>query len=629
MKYTNVFILVFFLTGSFLNAQAFKTALPLDKRIDNAAVHTELKSVESIGVAGVYPEVVDWATRVTKKFSRTHSSPEIQAQKEAGMQEKLNSMVDADIADLKSSSVLQPQLGTNFEANWSLVGTPPDNTMAISNQGFIVTANNDGIEYYNQNGTMTFFTFWPGFFNDASLTSTIYDPKVLYDSGSDRFILVVLHGSNSSTSRVLVCFSQTNNPNDGWWVYTLSGNPLNNNCWFDYPNIGVSNNDLFISGNLFNNNDSFNQAVVYQVSKAPGLQGNNIQFITWNNFSSSPFAAFTIVPVSHGHQGNYGPGIYLVSNNPGGGSAIRLWDITNDLGANPQITTSTITVPAYAPAANATQQGSQDQLDNGDCRIQSGFFLDGIVHYVFHCNVGQNWNGLNYNRLNVGTLANQTNRFGQIGTSDFSYPAVASFANELSDRNVMIAFLRSGSSIFPEVRVVNCDENMQFSQATLVKAGTSFVNILQGNVERWGDYTGIARRHNASNPRVWLAGCFGANIPGQANNTYVTWVAEVFSNDVVSTTELNESSRQTGFVFPNPAYDLIHVPFESPGQEEVKIEIRDLNGRLVKLLYKDIPKKGYHELSFNKLALNSGIYFLSITTPTSTIKNEKLIIHTP
>jgi len=629
MKNSLSILFAVFLTSSFLVAQVVKPSLPLNNRLDNAAVHTELQTLEKTGVAGVDFKTTDWATRVTKKFSRAHSSPEIQALKAAGMQEKLQSKSNTEETEIKSASTLLPQIGTNFEANWSLVGTPPDNTMAISNQGLIVTANNDGVEYYNENGTMTFFTFWPGFFNDPSLTSTIYDPKVLYDSGSDRFILVVLHGTNSSTSRVLVCFSQTNNPNDGWWVYTLSGNPLNNNCWFDYPKIGISNNDLFVSGNLFNNNDSFNQAVVYQISKAPGLQGNNIQFITWNNFSSNPFAAFTMVPVSYGHQGNYGPGIYLVSSNSGGGSVIRLWDITNDLGANPQITTSPVTVPAYAPAANAQQQGSQDELDNGDCRIQSGFFLDGIIHYVFHCNVGQNWNGINYNRLNVSTLANQTNRFGQIGTSDFSYPAVASFANSVNDRNVMIAFLRSGSSIFPEVRVVNCDENMQFSQATLVKAGTAFVNILQGSVERWGDYSGISRRHNAANPNVWLAGCFGANIPGQANNTYVTWVAEVFSNDVVSTNNLNENSKDIGFVFPNPAYDLIHVPFEAPGGEEVTVDIYDINGKLVKMLYRDTPKKGYHELSFNKLALESGVYFLNIKTSTTSIKNEKLIIHRP
>jgi short-subunit dehydrogenase len=57
-----------------------------------------------------------------------------------------------------------------------------------------------------------YFDFWSDFFNDPVLIATIYDPKVIYDSGADRFVLVVLHGSNAARSKVLVAFSKTNNP---------------------------------------------------------------------------------------------------------------------------------------------------------------------------------------------------------------------------------------------------------------------------------------------------------------------------------------------------------------------------------------------------------------------------------
>ena len=102
----------------------------------------------------------------------------------------------------KGGRAVNPVIGIDFEANWSTESTPPDNSMAISNGGFIITANNDGVEYYNSSGTFLYFDFWSDFFNDNSLTASIYDPKVIYDSGADRFVLVLLHGSNANTPRM-------------------------------------------------------------------------------------------------------------------------------------------------------------------------------------------------------------------------------------------------------------------------------------------------------------------------------------------------------------------------------------------------------------------------------------------
>jgi hypothetical protein len=329
-----------------------------------------------------------WATNLRPQFSRKHISPDVDLIKAKKNQIKIENNTKSGELATSTMSVL-PEIGTNFEANWSLQGTPPDNSMAISNGGKIVTCNNDGIEYYDDNGTFLLFDYWSDFFNDGSLSSVLYDPKVIYDSQEDRFILVVLHGSTSSTSQVLLCFSKTNNPQDGWWVYKISGNPASDGSWFDYPNIGVSNDEVFISGNLFSNAGSFNQAVVFQVEKAAGLSGNNINFQYYANLSASPYTAFTLVPMSYGKQGNYGPGTYLVSNSSSGSNSVRLWEISNTIasGSN-QINSTAVTIPLYQVAADASQSGSADKLDNGDCRVQSGFYLDTLVHFVFHSDIG-------------------------------------------------------------------------------------------------------------------------------------------------------------------------------------------------------------------------------------------------
>jgi hypothetical protein len=619
-------ILIYFLpilSFSFLLAQDVKI-MPAS---DHAEAIRQAAQKSPIQSSGLFKDInqsvspTKWAVSVRPTFSRKHYSEEIAAIKRSKLETKLQTITGAE--EQLKTSVANPVIGTNFEANWTLEGTPPDNSMAISNGGYIVSANNDGIEYYSDAGSSLYSDYWSDFFNDNSLTAMIYDPKVIYDSGADRFVLVVLHGSTAATSKVLVCFSKTNNPSDGWWVYTLTGNPLNNNCWFDYPNLGVSNNEIYISGNLFVTNGSFNQAVVYQISKAAGYSGANINWQYWHNMTATPFSAFTLVPASYGHQGNYGPGIYFVSSQSGGNNQIRLWDLSDDMSGNPTMTSYTVNTTAYSPAADASQQGTNDKLDNGDCRIQNAFYLDGVIHYVFHSDIGSGWNGINYNRLTVSSLTNQSSTFGLQGSFDYSFPAVIPFSNAATDKSVMIAFLASSGATYPQVRVVQCDHNLQWSSSTQVKSGETHVDFLSGD-ERWGDYTGISRRHNSANREIWLAGCYGADVILQQYNTYKTWIAEVYGSAIVQRDETLAVPDVS--LFPNPTYDFIQILFTTANAEPVTIQLLDLQGKLVRLLYQDTPKIGTNQLIFNKEALSAGTYFIEITTPTQTLKNEKIII---
>lgn len=616
-----VFVLLLFVVG-ITQGQEKKVSPPSNYEFvqKNAAERSSLMTVE------LFKEVVHttssdkWAISVKPTMSRKHYLPEVIAIKQSKVREKINSIKANEETPVSSS--VAPIIGANFEANWSLNSTPPDNSMAISNGGFIVTANNDGVEYYNESGTLLYFEYWSDFFNDNTLTSSLYDPKVIYDSGADRYIMVVLHGSSASTSKVIVCFSKTNDPQNGWWTFKLTGNPLNNDCWFDYPAIGVSNNEVYITGNLFKTNGAFNQAIIYQIQKSAGFTGGSLNWNYWNNLSSTPYNAFTLIPASRGHQGNYGPGIYFVSSSAGGSDKIRLWDLTDDIGGSPQINSYSVNTTAYSPSSDASQSGTSDKLDNGDCRIQNAFYLNGIIHYVFHADIGSGWNGIIYNRLTVSSSTNERSTFGLQGSYDYSYPAVASFSSTAEDKSVTIAFLRSSSQIYPQLRVVNCSNDFNWSSSTLVKEGDTYVDFLSGE-ERWGDYTGIARRYNASSPRVWLAGSYGANASNKSN-TFKTWVAEVTGSS--ATAIINESINNKSSIYPNPTYDLINITFNVESYEQTTIQILDMNGKVVKLLYSDMPKLGENKLIFNKGVLPVGSYFVNISTATKTLKNEKLII---
>lgn len=620
--------LIFLLYTAFLGSPS----IVLSQQESTVAIARTTDPVSVAYTAGVANKPSTWKYSVQRLNARVHRGPDQDKIQAAKLLPKLASPTDESIGG-KISGIQSPVIGLNYEANWSLNSAPPDNTMAISNAGIVVTANNDGIEYYNASGTYLDGFLWSSFFNDPLLTSSLYDPIVLYDSDADRFVLVVLHGFTSSTSQVLLCFSKTNNPtnttNPGWWVYKLSGNPLNNSTWFDYPNVGISTQDVFITGNLFTNSDVFNQAILYQMPKSQGFLGGTISNITyWNNLNASPYVAFTLEPASSGKQGNTGPGMYFLSSASGGDNRLRLWHINNSAGNNPQMTTTTINVPAYSPVSDSPQPGTNNVLDNGDCRMMQAFFQDGLVHYVFHTNIGNNWNGVRYGRINVSNNAHVSSDFGFSGTADCSYPALASVSTDPGNQSVVVAFLRAGSSIFPEVRVVTCNHNMQWSASTLVKAGTTFVNFLSSTTnERWGDYTGAARRFNSNPPRVWVAGCYGSNVTSpNFPNTYKTWVAEVSGGTSAVGFSEEQTSLTEAKVFPNPVYDFFHMEYTLSVQQTISIQLVDATGKAVKVFYQDVQKPGDYRFVFDKADLAEGLYHLVVSGSESTLHHEKILI---
>lgn len=549
---------------------------------------------------------------------------QIKDQKQLERQQQNEKLIDG--TEPPSSAAINPVVGVDFLGNEMYDGTPPDNTIAISNGGKIVSSDNTTIEYYDNNGNYisTYVTHFD-FFNEPSLSGNIYDPKVLYDSQADRFIFVILHGTDNTNSQVLIAFSKTNNPTDGWWTYGIQGNISNANDWLDYPNIGVSNNELYITGNMFTNAGQSDGNVLLQIEKQAGYNGQQLNFQYWSNVvDGDGNTAFTMIPVSFGQQGNYGPGIYLVSNTSSGNNKVFLHDLTNDMSAgNETINSYSVNTTTYSPGANGNMQGSSDLLNTGDNRVQNGFYLNGFIHFVFNSDIGGTWNGINYNRMDLNNGTNTSSMFGLQGSQDYCYPSVASFATSASDKSVMIGYLSSGSTVYPSVRVVNCDNTMNWSNSVSVKAGEGAVD-LQGNEERWGDYSAMGRKHNASTAEVWMVGCYGVPSNPSATNSFNAWVAQIKGTG--GSSGVAETSEKRFNVYPNPVVDLFSIEFELDNAEMIDISIYNISGELVKNLYKDRTKSGLNKLYFNKNALSTGVYNLIIKNENTLLKNEKIII---
>ena len=523
------------------------------------------------------------------------------------------------------TTVAAPSLGANFYGlNNGGTNTPLDNTIAISNAGIIVAFVNHKIGYYTTTGTLTYSKDLYTLINDATLTNSICDPKVIYDNTADRFIFYSqVCDAMSAHSFVIIGFSKTNDPSAGWFFYEFTGNPLNDLSWFDYPKMAISNDELFVTGNLFYDAGGYNQSVIYQLDKAQGYAG--AASVSWQFWSG--VTGFTILPVSYGQTGSYGPGIYLVSTagTTSGSSNIHLYEITNNIASGTAVLNSyNVPTPTYSNSGDAAQSGTTRLLNTGDCRSLDGFYLNGIIHFVYNTDAGSGYCGASYNRLTVSSATNVSATFANVGNTDICYPAIASASNSVTDASVIMAFNESGSGIFPRTCAVTCDNSMAWSAPLIVRNGDTYVHYSWAttSTDRWGDYNGMCRKYNSSPAVLWMAGMYGSVT---ASHIWSQWIAQL-SQGVISGISANNTEESKVNVYPNPVVENFDVVFSAEQRQQVTISLFDAQGKLVANLYTGIVEAGKNMFSFNKAGLAKGSYVLNIKGITSS-KNEKVIIN--
>jgi hypothetical protein len=143
-----------------------------------------------------------------------------------------------------------------------------------------------------------------------------FDPRVRYDPVHDRFCLGILETVfTPETSYIIVAFSQTNDPTGIWNLYALPGNPKDNNRWTDYPMIALTQEELFITGNLIIPDEpwqtGFSETLIWQMSLDKGYAGDSLDAIYWDNiyFGGAPIRNMN--PVQGGST-LYGPRFVFV-----------------------------------------------------------------------------------------------------------------------------------------------------------------------------------------------------------------------------------------------------------------------------------------------------------------------------
>jgi hypothetical protein len=385
-----------------------------------------------------------------------------------------------------------PVVNSNFNGIGNTGWSPSDSTNASGPNNVVETVN-EQFTIYDRSGNSQYSSNFQSWFGQSSSTS-LFDPRIVYDFTGGRFILLVDTGSS-----VLVSVAQQSNAIGNWCNYTfptIAG-------FADYPSLGVDQNGVYFSLNMFN---SSNSNELFKANRSAMESCSSASYSFWSNLNDSTGnPAFTIAPaVAYSSAGSE----YLVSSRPGGACSLTLWTLTNS-----SITSSNVPTVCYSPPSAAAQQGSSTTIETLDNRIYAANYLNGQVDVAL--TGGYNWGSGNVNsvvwwfKINTNaTLAQQ----GGIGTPGYWYffPAI----EQDSNGNAIIVYNTSSSSSYVNVWYGALSASGSLTSNNALVWGSSSYGT--GTTARWGDYES-ARLDPTNGTQIWICGQYAA-----ANNVWGT-----------------------------------------------------------------------------------------------------------
>lgn len=486
-------------------------------------------------------------------------------------------------------------IGRSFVANNFFGGPPADNHMAISNSGFIVSADNSTIDFYRDTPD-SLLQFQPhrDFFGDSLLYDLPFDPRVIYDRYADRFIVVMVYtlGSNSD---LLVSFSKSDDPRDGWNHYRVDADTLDADQSIDFPQIAVNRDELFISGNMVADNGAGPLGnKLFQIRKQDGYDSIPLRTALWTDIlDADGNLGYFLCPLSDGLMADsYNRGIFLASTEfidvGQTGTKLYWYHLTDSIGAAGATINSRqlSSGQPYTVPPVGFQLGSSDYLDFGNCRIHSGFHLGGKLYFVY-CKNTNSFCTIVLNRVDTQLNSLQRDSWGfSAGQQDDSYPSIAfSGVDSTEADKILMCFNRSGGNIFIQMRAVYFDSVFS-ANSMLVKNGDGYLDLIPniGVAERFGDYTATQRRYGALTPTCWAVASYPVGSLGNhfgVQNGLNAFIAEFTDSLANAVSPTVQEPAFSVAVFPNPITGQFTVVPAGINEPIDRVELIDLQGRLV------------------------------------------------
>lgn len=532
-----------------------------------------------------------------------------------------------------TTDITSPEILSGWEGNLMTSYVPNDNDLAISNDGMIVSVINSSIYIYDSTGFLHFSTSLQAFADTLGILDGKFDPKVMYDPRHDKFVLLFLAGFDPEHTNIILAFSQTNDPLGLWNLYSLPGNPKNNDRWTDFPMFALTEEELFLTINLIIPDEpwqtGFSETLIWQMSLNNGYAGDSLEAVFHDNifFGGKPLR--NLNPVKGGST-TYGPDLYFLSNRNFDEAndtifIVHVTGLRNDPGTEVVVDFVRSNIPYRVPPQ--ARQYTTNIFDTNDGRVLGSFYENDQIQFVSNtldsvtgfCGI---YHGVINNVSGARTL--EAHIIGD-DTLDLGYANLSYSGKFAGDDQSIITMEHTAPTVFAGVSGIFFNWG-GYSDLINIHTGDTYVNVLTGGYERWGDYTGSQRRYDAPG-EVWMSGTFGKYIDVfpfvQRNNA--TWIASLRSTvePAVTTTSTFEPVAQ---VYPNPVADQFFTEIQLPASGTIEFYLYNAQGQLVKALLRTEAKEGNNIFHFNTAPLANGTYFLNMVLNGSPLPAKQIVV---
>src|SRR5829696_7245045 len=183
-----------------------------------------------------------------------------------------------------AAPALAPVAAGNFEGIAFNGSFPFDATVAAGPQHVLASVNTRVAIYSTNGGAALVDRSLESWFANVLTEGNVFDPKALYDQHAGRWVLLAVAFSRSpDRAWFLLSVSKSEDPLGEWWNHALDAgvdNTTKTKNWADYPGLGVDNQALYLTANMFpfDPNGGFEYVKIRIIPKAGPYAGGSVPF---------------------------------------------------------------------------------------------------------------------------------------------------------------------------------------------------------------------------------------------------------------------------------------------------------------------------------------------------------------
>ncbi len=426
----------------------------------------------------------------------------------------------------RSIAPATPRLVTGFRgALDDLTTIPPDTTGAVGPIHVMTTLNNN-FQVQRRDGTVLRVVAAEQFFERLGpFQGGVFDPRVVFDPVSSRWIVLALADARLATSAMCIAVSDTGDPS-GTWTQARIEADVANSLWFDYPNLALIGERLFVSANIFRR-DSFQRSEIYLFNLAD-LLGGRFPFRRFTDTRGTPVAPSSVTNLTR-------IPVLTQGGNVNGQAVLRVGEISGVAGAEVYDNAIRV-VPAgdaylFTPplADFAPQLGTTARISTNDARLQNcaaGTTTFFCTHQIFLPAGDPQSNpqrvAVQYYEVSFAdyTLVQRGRVEDPNNVIQYAFPSVAVNRNN----DVLLAYSRFAPDQYATASYslrLATDPLGELQPDTLLKRGEAPYQRGSGE-NRWGDYSATVV-DPVDGVSFWTVQTYAASTSSGSGNRWGTW----------------------------------------------------------------------------------------------------------